>query len=327
MIRTRWVQTGFAAVAVVVTAAAGVNAAATAGEASVRNKLTAIVPAATGGGWDGFTREAQQVLRDEDIVNNVQVVNIPGAGGTIGLSQFVQQEGSDDTLMTSGGVMVGAIALNDSEYDLGDVTPIARMADDYSALVVPADSDIRTLDDFIEQWKKDPHGLSISGGSLGSIDHLLSGLLAKEVGIDPAQVNYIAYSGGGEALNSLLSHSTTVGVSGYNEVADQIEAGTLRAIAISSEERLPGVDVPTFKELGADVSMANWRGFVAPPGISAEAEAEYLDIVEELHASPEWEKTLKRNNWTDSYMVGDELDRFIADESETAETTIDELGM
>ena len=327
MIKTRWLQTGFAAVAAVVTVLAGVNAATSAGEASARSNLTAIVPAATGGGWDGFTREAQQVLRSDGIVNNVQVVNIPGAGGTIGLSQFVQQEGSDDTLMTSGGVMVGAIALNDSEYDLGDVTPIARMADDFSALVVPADSDIQTLDDFIAQWKKDPHGLSISGGSLGSIDHLLSGMLAKEVGIDPTQVNYIAYSGGGEALNSLLSHSTTVGVSGYNEVADQIDAGTLRAIAISSEERVPGVDVPTFKELGTDVSMANWRGFVAAPGISSETKSEYLEIIDELHSSKAWKQTLKRNNWTDSYMVGDELDRFIADETETAERTVDELGL
>lgn len=324
---SRLLQGILAAGVIALTVFALFSAASTAGGASARSNLTLIAPAATGGGWDGFARESQQVLRSTGTANNVQVVNIPGAGGTIGLSQFVQQEGSDDTLMVTGGVMVGAIALNDTEETFDDVTPIARLADDYAALVVPADSDIETLDDFIAQWQEDPEGLSISGGSLGSIDHLLSGRLAQEVGIDPKKVNYIAYSGGGEALNSLLSHTTTVGVSGYNEVADQVEAGTLRAIAISSEERLPGVDVPTFKELGTDVAMSNWRGVVAAPGISDDTKAEYLAMIDEMHASDEWQETLERNSWADAYMTGDELDGFLDEETRVAESIVEDLGL
>ena len=131
--------------------------------------------------------------------------------------------------------------------------------------------------------------------------------------MNPRDVNYIAYSGGGEALNSLLAHTTAAGISGYNEVRDQIEAGNLRALAISSEERLPGSDVPTFMEQGVDVSMSNWRGFVAPPGISEEARQELLAIVEELHAQPEWQEAVTRNSWIDTYQTGEDFNQFIND--------------
>lgn len=317
----------FGLLVAVVTVLALVNAATSGGISTARSKLTLIAPAAPGGGWDGFAREGQQVLRAEGIVNNPQVVNIPGAGGTIGLSQFVQEPGREDALMVTGGVMVGAVELGDNPESFDDVVPIARLADDYAALVVPADSEFQTLDDFLEAWKQNPGGNSIGGGSLGSIDHLLSGLLAKEVGIDPKSVNYVAYSGGGEALNSLLSNTTTAGMSGYNEVKDQVEGGTLRALAISSPERLEGVDVPTFKEQGVDVSMSNWRGVVAAPGISDEAKQEYIDIVTEWHASPEWQDALARNNWTDSFSTGKEFEDFIDGEVETAQQIVKDLGL
>jgi putative tricarboxylic transport membrane protein len=255
------------------------------------------------------------------------VVNIPGAGGTIGLSQFVQDPGRKDALMVTGGVMVGAIELADNPESFDDVVPIARMADDYAALVVPADSEFQTLEDFLAAWKQDPGANSIGGGSLGSIDHLLSGLLAQEVGIDPAAVNYVAYSGGGEALNSLLSHTTAAGMSGYNEVKDQVEAGSLRALAISSPERLDGVDVPTFREQGVDVSMSNWRGVVAAPGITAEDKEAFIDIVTEWHDSPEWQDALARNNWEDTFSTGEEFEDFIDGEVATARQIVKDLGL
>ena len=322
------IRTGvFALVVAVVTILAFVNAAASGGTATARSKLTLIAPAAPGGGWDGFARESQQALRSNGIVNNPQVVNVPGAGGTIGLSQFVQTPGREDALLVTGGVMVGAIELADNPESMADVVPIARLADDFDVLVVTADSDFQTLDDFLAAWKENPGGNSIGGGSLGSIDHLLSGLLAQKVGIDPKAVHYVAYSGGGEALTSLLSHTTAVGMSGYNEVADQIEAGTLRALAISSEERLDGVDIPTFKEQDVDVAMSNWRGVVAAPGITDEAKAEFIDIITEMRESDEWKDTLERNSWTDSFATGGDFETFIRDEVSTASTIVKELGL
>jgi putative tricarboxylic transport membrane protein len=322
------IRTGvFALVVAVVTILAFVNAAASGGTATARSKLTLIAPAAPGGGWDGFARESQQALRSNGIVNNPQVVNVPGAGGTIGLSQFVQTPGREDALLVTGGVMIGAIELADNPESMADVVPIARLADDYAALVVPADSEFQTLDDFLAAWQANPGANSIGGGSLGSIDHLLSGLLAQKIGMDPSTVNYVAYSGGGEALTSLLSHTTAAGMSGYNEVADQIEAGTLRALAISSEERLDGVDVPTFREQGVDVSMSNWRGVVAAPGITDEAKAEFVAIITEMRESDEWRDTLERNSWTDSFATGEEFEDFIDGEVTTAQGIVKELGL
>lgn len=304
-----------------------VNAASDGGEATARSKLVLMAPAAPGGGWDGFARESQQAIKAGGISNNVQVVNVPGAGGTIGLGQFAQMEGRSDMLMVTGGVMVGAVELADSGVSLDQVQPVARLADDYAALVVPADSEFQTLDDFIQAWKQDPGGTSISGGSLGSIDHLLTGLVAEEVGIDPADTNYIAYSGGGEALTSMLSGTTVGGMSGYNEVADQVEAGMLRALAISSEERLPGVDVPTFKEQGVDAVMANWRGLAAAPGVEGEELTELMEIVDEYRQTDEWKDSLERNSWTDSYMVGDEFKAFLQDEIERTQEIVEGLGL
>lgn len=304
-----------------------VNAASDGGEATARSKLVLMAPASPGGGWDGFARESQQAIKSEGISNNVQVVNVPGAGGTIGLGQFAQMEGRSDMLMVTGGVMVGAVELADSGVSLEDVDPLVRLADDFAALVVPADSPYETLDDFIEAWKQDPGGTSISGGSLGSIDHLLTGLVAEKVGIDPAETNYIAYSGGGEALTSMLSGTTVAGMSGYNEVADQIEAGNLRALAVSSEERLPGVDVPTFREQGVDASMANWRGLAAAPGVSEEDREELLEIVDEYRQTEHWQDALERNSWTDSFMVGEEFDAFLDEEISRTEDIVEGLGL
>ncbi|GAA1661390.1 C4-dicarboxylate ABC transporter substrate-binding protein [Citricoccus zhacaiensis] len=304
-----------------------VNAAAGGGEATARSKLVLMAPAAPGGGWDGFARESQQAIKSDGISNNVQVVNVPGAGGTIGLGQFAQMEGRSDMMMVTGGVMVGAVELADSGVSMEDVEPLVRLADDYAALVVPADSPYETLDDFIEAWKQDPGGTSISGGSLGSIDHLLTGLVAEKVGIDPSQTNYIAYSGGGEALTSMLSGTTVAGMSGYNEVADQIEAGNLRALAISSKERLPGVDVPTFLEQGVDAEMANWRGLAAAPGVSEEDRGELLEIVEEYRQTEHWQDALERNSWTDSYMTGDEFEAFLDEEISRTEDIVEGLGL
>lgn len=317
----------FGTVVMVITGLAVGNAAATGASSTVRNKLTVMAPASPGGGWDSFARESQAAMRSEGIVNNVQVANVPGAGGTIGLSQLLQMTGRDDILMATGGVMVGAIALGDTADTLQDVTPIARVADDFAALVVPADSPITSLDEFLESWQADPEGTSIAGGSLGSIDHLMTGRLAGAIGLDPEKANYIAYSGGGEALSAMLSHTTTGGMSGYNEISGQVEAGQLRVLAVSSAERMPGVDVPTFVELGVDVTMSNWRGYVAPPGLSEAQTAELAAIVGELQASSAWHEVLKRNNWTDSYLPGADFEEFLALQQSQTDEIIEELGL
>jgi len=265
-----------------------------------------MAPAAPGGGWDQTARSMQAALQDEGISPSVQVTNVPGAGGTIGLAQFVNQAGGDPSQLIVGGyVMVGAILTNNSPVTLDQVTPIARLTGEYEAIVVPASSDIQDMAGLVAKLKADPGAVSWGGGSAGGTDHITAGLIAKAAGVDPTKVNYIAFSGGGEALAAILGSQVTVGISGYGEFASQIEAGTLRIIGISSDDRIAGIDAPTFKEGGVDVSIQNWRMLAAAPGITDEQKTAILADVDKLAKSASWQKTLADKGWADTYLAGD----------------------
>jgi putative tricarboxylic transport membrane protein len=293
---------------------------------NARARLNLIAPAGAGGGWDTAGRELQQSMRAQGIVNNPQVVNIPGAGGTIGLTRLAGMDGESSTMMITGITMLGAIAINGSETNLGDVTPIARLADDYDVVVVPASSPIQSIEDLVEAWKADPARFAFGGGSLGSVDQMIISQLARETGIDPNDVNYIAYSGGAELATSLLSGTIKASVSGNTDFAAQIESGSLRALAVSAPEPVESIDLPTLVELGYDVSLTNWRGIVAPPGITDEQKAELETIVSEAVETPEWQQAIERNQWTDTFMVGDEFARSLEAEAEFVNGIWAELG-
>lgn len=294
---------------------------------SARSRLGVIAPAAPGGGWDLVAREAQQAMKSEGIVNNVQVVNIPGAAGTIGLGQLADMPGQASTLMVTGTVMVGGVIANDSATTLADVTPIARLAEDFEVIVVPGDSPYRTLGEFVEAWRADPGGTVVGGGSKGGTDHLLAGLVAADAGIDPQQINYLAFSGGGEALNALLANTVSASISGYNEFADQIEAGNVRALAMGTRERVDGIDVPSLGEQGIDVELTNWRGLVAPPGITPEQRQILIDIVTEMVQGEAWQSTLQRNRWQNTFIAGAEFEEFLGSETDRIQQIADQLGI
>ncbi len=306
---------------------AGIDAARSASGSDARAKLTLIAPAAAGGGWDLVARESQQALRSDGIVNNAQVVNVPGAGGTIGLSQLENLSGQPTTVMITGTVMLGGIAINNSDTTLADTVPIAKLAEDFEVFVVPKDSPIQNLEDMIEAWRANPGGLPIGGGSLGGIDHIVAGQLAQEADIDPAAINYIAYSGGGEVLTSLLSNTVGVAVSGFNDFRDQIEAGNVRALAVAAPEPLEGFDVDTFIEQGYNVDLVNWRGIVAPPGISDEDRQTLVDIVTEMVETEQWATAVERNRWKESVVTGDEFGEFLEVEQARITGILEELGL
>jgi putative tricarboxylic transport membrane protein len=294
---------------------------------SARSRLGLIAPAAPGGGWDLVARESQQALKADGIVNNVQVVNIPGAAGTIGLGQLTDMSGQGNTLMVTGTVMVGGIIANDSSTTLADVTPIARLAEDFEVIVVPAASPHQNLHSLLDAWKADPAGTAIGGGSKGGTDHLLAGMVAGAYGIDTTKLNYIAFSGGGEALNALLANTVAASVSGYNEFADQIEAGNVRALAVGTRDRVEGVDVPSLGEQDIDVELTNWRGLVGPPGLSPEQRQVLIDIVTEMRNGPAWQDTIARNKWRDNFISGDEFGAYLKTEAERIGVIAQQLGI
>ncbi|PYE89219.1 putative tricarboxylic transport membrane protein [Phyllobacterium leguminum] len=287
-----------------------------------------IAPAAPGGGWDQTARTMQTVLQEDGISKSVQVVNVPGAGGTIGLAQFANQaKGDPSQLIVGGYVMVGAILTNASPVTLADVTPIARLTGEYEAVVVPAASPIKSMKDLVEKLKADPGSVSWGGGSAGGTDHIAAGLIAKAVGVDPTKVNYIAYSGGGEALAAILGGQVTVGISGYGEFESQIKAGTLRIIGISSDKPIKGVDAPTFKEAGVDVAVQNWRMVAAAPGITAEQKAAITADIEKMVKSKPWQDALAAKGWQDTFLAGEAFDKQLAADTTATTTILKDIGL
>ncbi len=290
--------------------------------------LKIIAPAKPGGGWDQTARAMQEVLQTAGIATAVTVENVAGAGGTVGLAQLVDREkGNGNALMVNGLVMVGAILTNKSAVTLEQVTPIARLTGEYEVIVVPASSDIQSLADLVTKFKADPGAVSWGGGSAGGTDHILAGLIAQASGVDGAKVNYVPFSGGGEALAAILGGHVTAGVSGYGEWAGQIQSGDLRALAISSAERVPGIDIPTLKEQSVDVELANWRAVVAPPAISDEQKKVLISAMDDMAQTEAWKKTLTDKNWLDLYMSGDDFAKFLAEENARITATLTQIGL
>ena len=239
--------------------------------AFAQSELKLMAPAAPGGGWDQTARSMQQVLMQSGIAKSVQVTNVPGAGGSIGIAQLVNNsKGDGHQLMVNGFVMMGALLTNKSPVTLEQVTPIARLTAEAEAIVVPPGSPIKSVQDLVAAIKADPSKVTWAGGSAGGVDHIAAGLFAKAAGADPTKINYIPFSGGGEALAAILGGKVTAGISGLGEFESQIKAGKLRLIAVTAPTQREGIATPTLKDQGVDLEITNWRSVVAPPGISPE---------------------------------------------------------
>ena len=290
--------------------------------------LKVLIPANPGGGWDQTTRAMEQALRSEKLVTGaIRLTNKGGAGGTIGLAEFAKSKGEGGSLMTMGLVMVGAILTNKSPVTLEATTPIARLTSEYLVIAVPAASKLQSLKDLTEALKKDPGAVAIAGGSRGGSDHIMAALVAEAVGVPGAKVNYVAYAGGGEAVAALLGAQVAGGISGYGEFQAHIESGKLRALALSAPARVPGVNVPTLKEQGVNVEFGNWRGVVAPEGITAADRKVLLDTVDRMVKSAAWKEQLKKHNWEDAYLSGDAYGAFIKAENERVARVLRSAGL
>jgi putative tricarboxylic transport membrane protein len=291
--------------------------------------LRITAPAGPGGGYDQLARATQEVLTGEKIVASVQVMNVPGAGGTVGLAGFVNSKDRDPALLVAGLGLVGAVIMNKAPVSLDQVTPLARLQGEYQPLFVAASSPIRTVNDLIAKFKENPGSVSWGGFAPGSPDHLLSALVVKAAGGDVKKMNYIPVGTGGEMLPLVISGKVTVATGGLNEVAGQLKAGRLRAIGISSPERLrlPGVDIPTFREQGVDATLVNWRGLMAPPNISAEDKQALEATLGKMVQSAAWKKLLEQREWVDLYLPSDKFSAFVKEEQTRILALLKDLGL
>ncbi|MGL5817721.1 MAG: Bug family tripartite tricarboxylate transporter substrate binding protein [Phycicoccus sp.] len=291
--------------------------------------LQYMVPNSPGGGYDTTARTAAQVMEKEKITGPVQVFNLAGAGGTVGLQRVVNEKGNGKLAMQMGLGVVGAAYTQKSAASLNDTTPIAKLIEEAGAIVVPKDSPYTDIAQLVAAWKKDPKAVSVGGGSSpGGPDHLLPMQLAKAVGIDPKTVSYVSYDGGGELLPALLGKKIAFGASGFGEFLDQVEAGDVRILAVSSSERVAALpDVPTLTEKGIDLEFTNWRGVVAPPGISDADKKTWIDAFTKMQGSAGWKAELEKRGWVDAFATGDEFGTFMKEQDAEVAELLKTLGL
>jgi len=290
--------------------------------------LKMMIPANPGGGWDTTGRALGKALQESGVASTVSYDNKGGAAGAIGLAQFVNgSKGDPNALMVMGAVMLGGIITGKPPVSLSQVTPIARLTSEYNVFVLPASSPLKTMKDVVEQMKKDPGSVKWGGGSRGSTEHIAAAMIAREVGVDPAKINYVAFRGGGEATAAILGGNVTVGGSGYSEFAEYIKTGKMRAIGVTSDTRLKGIDVPTLKEQGINVVIGNWRGVYGAAGITAEQRKALTEMVAKATRSKAWAEALEKNNWTSAMLAGPEFDKFVDDEFASLRAVMVKSGM
>lgn len=289
--------------------------------------LYMFIPAGPGGGWDGLGRAIEQAARQTGLVGSFQFENVGGAGGTVGLPRFVaQRRGRPDSLMVAGSVMVGAVLTNKTPVGLKDVTPIARMTEEVGVIVVPASSEIRDIQGFLDALKANPGAMSVAGGSAGGTDHITLGLILKALGRSAREGSYVAFAGGGPANAAILGAQVKAGISGHSEFAEQIRAGRMRALATTGETR-SDPNIPTLKESGIDVVISNWRGVFAPPGIRPDARDALVRLMTDIHASTAWKEILQARGWEDAFLTGEAFAQFLEKDRAQTEAVLKEIGL
>ena len=326
MLLRRQMITGLvlAMIAALLVSACGV----TRGEQTGLHRLRMMVPNSPGSGYDLTARTAVKIMEDNDITGRFEVFNVTGAGGTVGMARLMNEKGNDDLMMMMGLGVVGATYTNGSNARVSDATALAKMVEEQEAIFVPADSPYKTVQDFVAAWKADPSKVTIGGGSSpGGPDHLFPMETAKAAGLDPAAVNYVSYDGGGDLLTALLGNKITAGGSSLGELRDQIEAGQVRVLAVSGSERAEGIDAPTLTEAGIDLTFTNWRGILAPPGISDDAKHAMVKVLEEMHGTQQWKEALVKNGWSDAFMTGPQFEQFLKDQDNRVSSTLTDLGL
>ena len=287
-----------------------------------------MIPANPGGGWDTTGRALGKALQDAGVASAVTYENKGGAAGIIGLAQYANAtKGDGNSLMVMGAVMLGGIITGKPPVSLDKVTPIARLTSEYNVFVVPANSPLKTMKDVVEQLKKDPGSVKWGGGSRGSTEHIAAAMLAREVGVDAAKINYVPFRGGGEAVAAILGGNVTVGGSGYSEFQQYIETGKMRPIAVTSGKRLKGINIPTMIEQGYNIEIGNWRGVYAPAGLTAAQRKDLTDMVLKATKSKSWAESLEKNNWTSAWMANPAFDDFVDSEFASLRATMVKAGM
>ncbi|MYN13101.1 tripartite tricarboxylate transporter substrate binding protein [Pusillimonas sp. TS35] len=293
-------------------------------------QVSVMLPANPGGGWDSTGRQAFQAMNKAGIyTGTVNFTNKGGAGGTIGLADFQRsQQGKPDALAVFGAITVGSITLNKSPVDLSKFKPVARLTAEYLVLAVKADAPYKTLGEFVSALKQNPGATAVGGGSAGGVDHIALALLAKSAGVPVPSLNYIPQAGGADTVIGIVNGTLKAGISGVSEFQQFAKDGRIRILGITTAERMKALaDVPTFKEAGYDVEIANWRGILGSVDMPEANYKEWVARFTKLNDSDAWKSVLKTQGWEAYFLAGEPFGAFIQSESARINAILKDAGL
>ncbi len=292
-------------------------------------ELHFLIPGGAGGGWDDTARGVGKALLDSGLLEQASFENMSGGGGGKALNHLITTaERQEKTLLVNSTPFIIRSLNGVFPGSFRDLTPIASVIADYAAFVVPKDSKYTSFKEVIADFKKAPNSVKIAGGSVkGSMDHLVPAMVILAAGGNPLKLNYIAYDAGGKAMAGLLSGDAQVLSTGFGEAIGSANQGEVKIVAVTSEERLvQAPDVPTVKELGYDVTFANWRGFFGIPGLSKEKSESYSTLLKKMYDTPEWEEIRTQRGWQNLYHPGDEFYSFLEEQEKAIGDIMRKLG-
>jgi len=298
--------------------------------AAAHAQVNIMIPANPGGGWDSTGRMSFQALQEAGIyTGTANFSNRGGAGGTIGLAEFQRaQAGKPDALAVFGAITVGAITLNKSPIDLSNFKPVARLTAEYVVLAVKADAPYQTLQEFVAALKENPGATPVGGGSAGGVDHIALALLAQSANIPVGRLNYIPQASGTETITGIVNGTLKAGISGISEFEQFAQTGRVRILGITTAQRMQGREnIPTFKEAGYDVEIANWRGIMGSVNMPEENRRVWIERFARLNDSPAWKAVLDRQGWDAYFLAGDDFGRFVQSEGVRINQILKDAGL
>jgi putative tricarboxylic transport membrane protein len=296
--------------------------------------IVVVAPSGAGGGWDLTARALTKALNETGLVKQTMTVeNKPGGGGTVFMAEYATQDKKNDykLFVNSPPIIINHLKEEgNSPFGYKDTTPLAQLTKDYGAIVVKADSKFNSLQQVIEEIKKEPKSVTVAGGSgPGSMDHLVAVLPIYKSGLDPKKVKYVSYDGGGEAIAALLGGNADVIATDASTVGEYLKAGKVKVLAVSSPERLEGdlKDVPTMKELGIDTEFTIWRGVFGPKEMSEEAKQYWTDTLKKLSEHEKWKAELEAHGWQAEYKGPEDFVKFLEEQEQLIGDMLKSLGM
>ncbi|OYD07773.1 tripartite tricarboxylate transporter substrate binding protein [Paludifilum halophilum] len=287
-----------------------------------------VAPASPGGGWDTTARAMQKTLDDEGIVKKpINIVNKPGGSGEVGWKYLKNKDAH--TLAVNSSLLITNNLLGQSDLTYDDFTPIAILATEWEAVVVPKDSDIEKAEDLMTKLKKDPKSLKLGvAPGLGNDDHLSFVQAAKTYGVEVPKLDFLVYESGGDVATALLGNHIDAATMSVSEAKEQYKAGKVKILAVSSKERLEGLEkVPTWKEEGVDMSFPHWRGIMGPPDMSEEEIAFWDEKISEMVKTEAWKEILQNNEWEAYYKNSSETKKFLQEQNEMYKDLLNDSGL